>query len=259
MKKEQRLAYFGHHKCGTTWIHGILSDVCGKLALKIAYVHSPWQFAGKLEEFVRQNELDFLTYTNADIDHACALHPLRGFHVIRDPRDVIVSSYFSHLHSHPVDDWAALSRHREALQRLTKPEGLLLDMEFMEPQLRLMERWNYRLPGVLEVKMEELIGGGPGPFARVFSHLGLLAGPDASAPPKDGTITREELEAILEGKRFSALAAGRKPGQEDVHSHFRKGIVGDWLNHFDGTVKDRFKKKFNPMLVQLGYEKDENW
>ena len=58
---------------------------------------------------------------------------------------------------------------------------------------------------------------------------------------------------------FSRLARGRTQGEENTKSHFRKGISGDWKNHFNHDHKDYFKKYYNEILVKLGYENDDKW
>ena len=48
-------------------------------------------------------------------------------------------------------------------------------------------------------------------------------------------------------------------GRENVNSHFRKGVAGDWRNHFDDELKTRFKILYGDALIAAGYEKDLNW
>lgn len=40
---------------------------------------------------------------------------------------------------------------------------------------------------------------------------------------------------------------------------FRKGIVGDWENHWDERHKDIFKKHAGELLIQLGYAENNDW
>ena len=249
MSNKELLAYFGHHKCASTWIHSILTEVCKELSLKIEYVHSHKQFDSDLEAFIEKNSIDFLTYANADVDFVGKIKNLKGFHVIRDPRDIAVSSYFSHLYSHPTDGWKELARHRERLQTVSKEEGLILDSEFINLGFKQLYHWNYAMPNVLELKMEEVTRNPREKFVEIFAHLGIIG----------KRISLKKLYKILERKSFAALAGGRKPGDEDIHSHFRKGIPGDWVNHFTGEHKKYFKEKYNDLLIKLGYEKDPGW
>lgn len=258
VKNNQLLAYFGHHKCATVWIHSILTEVCRDLSLKLEYVHSHNQFNGDLESFVKENDLDFITYANANMDYVAKLKNFKGFHVIRDPRDIAVSSYFSHLHSHPTDGWRLLAEHREKLQKASKQEGLFLDINFINDGVyKVLERWNYHLPHILEIKMEELTREPSKKFVEIFGFLGIIA--KGFTVSSRNRISIKKLEKILEKKSFSTLSGGRKKGQENAGHHFRKGIAGDWANHFTEEHKKYFKEKYNDLLIKLGYEKNSDW
>src|SRR5262249_29817599 len=124
------VAFFGHHKCASTWVHSILAPVCAEAGWKLAYLYDETSFGNDLAAYVRQNAVDVVSYVNADARFLKALPPHRAFHVVRDPRDLTVSAYFSHRNSHPTRDWPALLDHRARLQKLDKDEGLLAEMEF---------------------------------------------------------------------------------------------------------------------------------
>jgi len=118
--------FFGHHRCGTTWISDICEDVCRESWLKYYKAHSPAKFNFDLKQFITANKIDFLSYTNADWNYLSGIENYRGFHVTRDPRDIIVSSYFSHLHSHSTREWKELIDHRKKLENTSREEGLYL-------------------------------------------------------------------------------------------------------------------------------------
>ncbi len=81
---------------------------------------------------------------NAEYDKIDNLRNYRGFHVIRGPRDVVVSGYFSHLYSHALSDgWLALTMHREQLKKVNIDEGLLLEIDFAIRNFTRMNEWNY--------------------------------------------------------------------------------------------------------------------
>jgi hypothetical protein len=65
-------------------------------------------------------------------------------------------------------------------------------------------------------------------------------------------------QAIL-SCRFEEVAGGRRRGEEDVHSHFRKGVSDDWREYFSAPVKSAFKERFGDVLIACGYEKSNDW
>jgi hypothetical protein len=205
--------------------------------------------------------------------------------VIRDPRDIVVSAYFSHLHSHPTVEWPELTLHRQKLQHLSEKEGLLLEMEFRQQEFQDLRGWDYAQPNILEIKMETLIQAPYQTLVEVFTFLDILQ-PDRHPLrtsikhvlqllcyklhlPKQRVMAwlyrpqpyliLEQLLVILYHNRFSIKANGRKPGEEDVQSHYRKGVSGDWCNHFDEDHKRYFKTHYNDVLLKLGYETDSEW
>jgi hypothetical protein len=56
----------------------------------------------------------------------------------------------------------------------------------------------------------------------------------------------------------SSTAGGRRRGQEAA-SFFRKGIAGDWKNVFTEQDKRVFKAAAGDLLVELGYEENNDW
>lgn len=287
-------AFFGHHKCATGWIDGILMEISFHLGRHFRIVHTARHFAphASLAELVQREDVDLLAYTNATRQHAQTLPLYRGFHVVRDPRDVVVSAYFSHLYSHGTEDWPELEAHRAELQRLDKAEGLLCEMAFSAHEFADMADWDYEQEHVLEVKMEDLTARPLEGFIEIVRFL-ELADDDAleSWPGRarrarlrmnrlnhkgrrfmpgrlplfpvprrpQTTLPVAVVEEIVRAKSFKRLAGGRRRGQENVQSHYRKGVPGDWRNHFGPQHIRAFKDRFNDLLLQLGYETDPDW
>lgn len=52
---------------------------------------------------------------------------------------------------------------------------------------------------------------------------------------------------------FRQLTGGRAAGEESQRSFFRKGIAGDWRNHFDQTALDSFQREAGTWMSRLGY------
>lgn len=287
--------FFGHHRSASTWIHGIVRAVCRDLGWTARIVHEAGSFAHDLPQFLRDWPTDFLIYTNADAAHVAGLENLRGFHVVRDPRDIVVSSYFAHLYSHPTDGWGGLAEHREQLRQLSEADGLMREIvDCRRAQFEQMAAWELGRPDVLELRMEEMIRDPYGSFLAVFDFLDMLdstpstrrrllmavAGAFNRRAARRVEIEREWLRPtevarhpgrrlsrigvarvreIVHEHRFEEKTQGRAAGNEDVSSHWRKGMAGDWRNHFRQSHVEAFKSAYNPLLVKLGYESGPDW
>ena len=88
----------------------------------------------------------------------------------------------------------------------------------------------------------------------------------------DPITTLQNLVAAVAGRRLSQTEAseivdlylfkrpsGREAGKEDKGNLLRKGIVGDWRNHFSKEARQVFDRSAGSELVALGYETDRNW
>ncbi len=276
MSAEIKYCYFGHHKCASTWFASILHAACQDLGFS-------WNTIGKLHQRC-DDPLDFLLFRNATKEIIPG-GKIRGFHVIRDPRDILVSAYFSHLYSHPTDVWEQVSGVRKQLSELTIEEGLIYEMDFIREVFDSIFNWDYDREDILELKMERVMQDPYGIWIEIFDFLGLLPGKPPSRtkriwkdiqavmnavrrPPSDsgkagwirpGTLTPERILGIADTFHFRRLTQGRKQGQEDKKSHFRKGVAGDWKNHFTEKATEVFKERFGDGLIKLGYENDDDW
>ena len=166
-------AYFGHHKCASTYINQIIENVVRPLGkkTKIEYIASnlPFEYHNKKEQkqaiekvytFAEEGNFDFICHGNADNELIKRLEKrnYKAFHVIRDPRDIVVSGYFSHGKSHPVhpvyNPW--LKNYKEKLNSLDKDQGLLLELEYCKTYFKRMYEWDYKNPNIYETKFEIL-------------------------------------------------------------------------------------------------------
>ncbi|CCH93129.1 conserved hypothetical protein [Microcystis aeruginosa PCC 9432] len=287
------LAYFGHHKAGSSWILKVVYSVCSEIGIKSTHFHSPKMFNFDLAEAINRNKIQFLSYTNADINYVNPiLQNFKGFHVIRDPRDTVVSAYFSHLYSHSDQFWPELVDYRKQLEKVSKDEGLFLTMEHLERLkydgvevnvFKDMFGWNYSCPNIMEIKFEELVSNPYSKFLDIFQFLGILEKSNNIAlksvinyrlqkviskliysrymPVNNlnlisfrSPLYPWRLLSIVYDNNFIKLSGARKPGEENIKSHYRKGIAGDWKNHFNDEHKQYFKEKYNSLLSELGYE-----
>lgn len=279
----QLLCYFGHHKCASTWVHNIVENVCDEAGWRSAYLANSEMFGGDLSAWLAAHPIEFLCLVNADWDHVQRLDGnYRGFHMVRDPRDILTSAYFSHLHSHKTGAWPALVEHRKRLAATDKNEGLMLELDFNADVFAEMARWNRDQPQVLELKMEEFTTDPLNSWLAVFRHLGIMDEghkgklEQIKASVRSAlnvahhhgrwpfgrtleSLPAERLLGIVHDNRFETKTGGRREGEEQVTSHYRKGVAGDWANHFTQAHVDAFKERYGDLLLLLGYESSLDW
>lgn len=283
--------FFSHHKTASTWGRIILGDAVHALGLTQAPIMSPPHWAGydSPGDMVRHVKPDIIVVTDPTAKLMADLPPVTGFHVIRDPRDILVSSYFSHRNSHPTKfwdvEWKELVPHRERLLELDHDAGLMEEIEFSGWMIDTLASWDYNQPGMLEIKMEEFTADPLIWWTRIFTQMDMLATDDEAetaafvrakwnlatrikAPKSVATIRRLTGFGRIPLKRlpqayvpwtlarfsFENLSGGRHVGQVDEGSHYRKGVPGDWRNHLNTDHLAAFRDRFGDLVEQLGYE-----
>lgn len=271
------LYYLSHHKCATMYANSILGRVCSELGLEKRTGYDPEDFDGDLRAFADRVRPDLICYLDAEWEPVQDLGDVRGVHVVRDPRDILVSAYFSHLHSHQTETWPELREHRQELDRVSKEEGLYLEMDFTGYVFESMESWDYDRENILEAKFEQLAERPFDFWLRVTDHMGLLDEGDFGLRRNLGYILRglvnqahgkfawwplrlaadripaQRLLGIAYDNRFEKKAEGRDPGETDPESHYRKGQPGDWKNHLTPEHLDELDRRFPRLLDKTGY------
>ncbi len=72
-------------------------------------------------------------------------------------------------------------------------------------------------------------------------------------------VERSLIQGVSDRLTFNSFSGGRTKGVEQKSSHFRKGIVGDYKNHFTSLHKAICKSRIGNHLVKFGYEADFLW
>ena len=167
---------------------------------------------------------------------------LRYAVLYRDLRDVAVSNFFF-VRQRP---W-----HPEypLYAKLSLAEGLAL---FAERTLAAYADWikswheNRDSAMSLELRYEQMVSNPMAALRCLAEHFGLDSSP-------------EMLTKIVEINSFKKLSGGRGQGQEDRTSFFRRGLAGDWKNHFTPELKEIYKQLIGDFLIEFGYEQDLSW
>ena len=183
----------------------------------------------------------------------------RVIHIIRDGRDAAVSA------AHHSRNFGKRGRGSRAPARNGErgqgPRETPNSHEsvFPEGQLeKLAADWGSRVSktvedgppllgaGYAEVRYEDLLVRPEEEMRRLLGFLGVKANEEAA-------------RRCVSSASFERLSRGRKRGQEDPTSFFRKGVAGDWSSVFTEQDRKVFKQEAGDLLVELGYEKDHDW
>lgn len=237
MKNTSTIFHITHWKAGSQWIHRILRELFPQSIVSPKIYEK--QF---LEEPLVQGGVYPTVYVTREQFLSVELPvDYKKFIVIRDLRDTLISGYFSVRYSHAlIDD--DLKVWREKLNSLSLENGLLWLMEeWLPSSAKVQESWSKSDEPI--IRYEDLLSRDIEILSDILLDKFTL------------DISSETLIEIIEKNRFKQVAGGRIPGKEDVFSHQRKGVAGDWRNHFTPLVTKKFDKLYGALLFQTGYEK----
>lgn len=245
----------GLQKTGTQWIFDILSDpvvykYSGMTTEKVNIPRRKSQ-SHPIQSIDEGYNLNTIlsgfsgTYNNYINDIPKKRRENAVFFVMRDPREMIISWYFSTKNNHLIDKVSMMNVIRRKLNEKGKKEGLKYTIELFEwkGKFEVMRSWMDKdeLSNVKIVKFEHLTRESFKSFKNLFHFL-------------DIRIPDDELKYLVDSYSFESLT-GRKKGEEDKHSHMRSGQSGSWRSHFDSDLMSFFESKANDIVNGYNYNK----
>lgn len=237
----------GSPKSGTTWMVKLMASLPGYRGVGNFHHDFSRYLAVQPGDVIHGHE----RYT-PELASILRARAIKVILMIRDPRDQAISHMF-HLRrteTHPA--------HGEMI-RLSEDDALMAciegrpDIWGSASMLRLTRSWLDAGDQALCVRYEDLNCDPVGEFGRVLQFLGI----DCDDHLRRAIVRRNSFERSSIGRRI--WQSGRRPGNENTNSFFRKGIVGDWKNYFKASHIERFKEVAGDELINLGYEQDRNW
>lgn len=171
----------------------------------------------------------------------------KSFYIARDPRDLIISNYFSLKYSHdPYHPYILEMRNK--LNSMSQDDGINeIINSFIAGTKETLEGWfKQNSQNIKLIKFEDIFGTKQFEvFCELLKHCEI-------------DLPSNQVKLLLEKYSFKNIS-GRKQGKEDIKHHYRKGTPGDWKNYFSDEHKYLFKNLSDELLVTCGYENDNNW
>ena len=242
-----KLVYFGHHKCGSRFFR---HEIFAPIAKLNRYSVVQYEVKEPIFHYRKAHDLDLynidfalvgseqkvilmLANAGAPVVEKVkqSISEFRGLHVVRDPRQILVSNYFHHLEGHAITfkgwTWDQLAEDRPRLMQLDREAGILYELDNITGDIleNQIAAWmpDHR---ILELRLEDF-------EANISSEMQRI---------KD-FFEVEELPGVnqTQGIRYANPASV------------------DWRFVFTRKIKAVFKEKYGELLVRLGYEEGLNW
>lgn len=236
-----------HHKTGTVWMDGVFKAIAGELGVQfLDYVAEGSQLEQRLgAPFILFNhESDFRAHPEL-----LERDDVRILHIIRDPRDVLISAM--HYHKGAGESWLhqPAPRYRgQTYQRALRGQRSKFDQYVFEMEnstgctLNDMRQWRYGRTNCFEARYEDLRRDRDLSYWRgITAFLGLDEAEQAIA-----------ARCFWQNSLFGGLPRlGNK--------HVRSGAVAQWRHEFTLRLGLAFLQRFPGLLQTLAYERDPQW
>lgn len=254
------ILHFLYHKAMTVFFSSVFRTISQKFNIYHTFYHSV-TLNGIQEDIFQREEprIISLSHSNGAIDITNA-PSYKGTHLIRDPRDLLVSGY--RYHKYCTEDWALkpfneatikyfgikelglekiaakVNTYQQLINHLDIETGYLLELNLRKTSFDIMFHWNYENPNMMELRYENVFGNENEMFAKIFKHYGF-----------NKAYTDYGLK-MVENYNFKNLSAKGKTGN---NKHANTGIAGQWKENLPPSIIEKFNQEFGELLKKLNY------
>jgi hypothetical protein len=243
--KYDNIFYCCTQKTASQWFRGVFNDLTfyEHTGLKVKVYDELGLRYGAFQAILPKRTIGTQLYISYPTYQALPKpQSYKTFFVLRDPRDIVVSMYFSARYSHiPIDVIPTL---RKDLESLDLSAGLMYMVNCLNEfgLFAAQKSWVQpsREQGIQLFRYEDLANDNFAFLKHLIEYLEV-------------TLSDQELIDLYNRHSFENKAKGRTQGEENINSHYRKGLAGDWKNYFDKAITAHFEQVTGDLVEVLGY------
>ena len=248
--------HFSYHKCMTSFFQKVYGQIGQEFGFFHKHYNAVWDDFRK-EALAKDRKIKILSVNNVPID-LDGIPEYRGTHLIRDPRDLLVSGYKYHLWCN--EEWVKIpmsdkfksmiclnelsvsndvsESYQQLLNRVDSTSGYFLEYHWRKRHYNQMLNWDYSNPDILEIKYEQLFNNEVNIFETIFRHIGV----------QEKLI--EKCKSVVERHSFKNL---KEQGKTGNRMHASKGIPNQWQSEIPDTISDLFHREQSKLIKLLDY------
>ncbi len=169
-----------------------------------------------------------------------------AIHIVRDPRDVLVS--YSSYKSEKIDKTLEILLSNDSYE-YSKFKDKFYKRSLMGSWSSHYNSWkNYKSKETLLVKYEDMVNKSNSTFLKVLNYLKKITKIEINHNKLNRAIDETSFENLknLEIKEGFKVNPSKKP-------FFRKGKVGDWKEKLNKDQIRKIEKAFKAEMIELGY------
>lgn len=242
-----RIVHLTLAKCGSQWVRDVLCapEIVDCTGVPYSGVTFNLPSAGEFE--IPPGEFSGPIFGMSQLEwHGFKSGGDKAIVVLRDPRDRLISLMYSILYSHGTsargDSYIGYMK--------SKLFQLKTDSERVAEMIGEVQFWRHFYltwatagsDDTYVVRYEDLVKDQRTEFEKIIVWLGWK-------------VPSETLDYVVKKLSFTERS-GRNAGVEDVSSHYRRGVAGDWKNHFTREHGQLWNDLYPEFLTLIGYEND---
>ena len=240
-------------KTGSSWFLQVFSDRLFRNSAMLRIEYPAYNYIprpeGYTERLAKINTLGTIVcplyIRPSDLKHIPTPENTRYIFVVRDPRDLVVSDYFSIRYSHSlINQW--MIEKRKLLNKLSLEEGITERINNFHSYISTLREWTSVYASNIKIlKFEEIFGSNQEhEFKKLmqFCEVGI----------DDSVVTK-----LLSKYSFKKVQ-NRSPGQ-GKYNHYHSGSKNQWREYFTAKHIELIKKEAGDLIVSFGYEENNDW